>query len=160
MTIALNGNIAPTAREDVRASSSILPSAAPVGTMGDKVVIEERIELNSAAPVRRRVNGIRVPNRTQNLDPLQAGRFIPLARWEGVVTERFDSYFAADVIDLDSGEEATAEFEMDQVLPGDIPLCEPGSLFYWSVGYRVSAQGQRKRSNYLRFRRVGNAARG
>jgi hypothetical protein len=160
MKTTLNGELAlTTARDSLRETPSVLPSRAPVVTSGGAIVTQEKNELTSSITPRR-LNRVRVPSRARVNDPKQAGRFLPLARWEGVVTERFESYFAADVIDLDTGEEASAEFDMSQVVPGDIPLCEPGSLFYWSVGYQVSPKGQRKRSNYLRFRRVGNAARG
>jgi hypothetical protein len=81
-----------------------------------------------------------------------------LARWEGAVTERFSTYFSAELIDLESGERAYAEFELDQVKPGDLQLCEAGALFYWSVGYEVRQEGTQVRASDLRFRRIGTAA--
>ncbi len=155
----MNGELAPTAQEIVGEVPAVLPSEAPVITSGREVVTEEQIHATSAPPGRR-LNRIRVPSKPHTVQVSKAGRFLPLARWEGVVTERYATYFAADVIDLDTGEEASVEFELNQVKPGDIPLCEPGSLFYWSVGYQITPRGQRKRSNYLRFRRIGSAARG
>ncbi|MFF3376216.1 hypothetical protein ACFYXF_25085 [Streptomyces sp. NPDC002680] len=82
-------------------------------------------------------------------------QFLPLARWEGTVIERYDSHFVAEVIDLDSDESATAEFDIIELTPGDIPLCEPGSLFYWTIGYDIKEGGQRSRVSVLRFRRLG-----
>lgn len=84
--------------------------------------------------------------------------FMPTARWEGAVVEVFNSYFVGDVIDLDSGEQATVEFDLNEVSPSDLPLCEPGSLFYWTVGYESKESGQRTRSSSLFFRRAGRTA--
>jgi hypothetical protein len=82
-------------------------------------------------------------------------QFIPLARWEGTVAERYATYFVAEVIDLESDESATAEFEINELTPGDVPLCEPGALFYWTIGYDVKEGGQRSRVSVLHFRRLG-----
>lgn len=82
-------------------------------------------------------------------------RFIATARWEGVVTERFDTYFEAEVIDLDVDESATAQFDLDDLSYSDRRLCEPGALFYWSIGYDVKDGGQRSRSSVIAFRRLG-----
>ena len=83
--------------------------------------------------------------------------FVALARWEGAVLERFDSYFVAEVIDLDTDERAIVEFDLTEVSEADRSLCEPGSLFYWSIGYDVKDSGQRSRASVLRFRRLGVA---
>jgi hypothetical protein len=79
--------------------------------------------------------------------------FIPLARWEGEVTERMSSYFAAHVQDLDKDESAMVEFDIAEVSGVDLPLCEPGALFYWTVGYDVRQGGQRIRASVITFRR-------
>jgi hypothetical protein len=81
--------------------------------------------------------------------------FVTTARWEGVVLERFSTYFSSEVVDLISGESAYAEFELLDVSKADVALCEPGGLFYWAIGYRVEATGQRARSSVLTFRRMG-----
>src|SRR4051794_27773747 len=73
------------------------------------------------------------------------GEFIASARWEGLVLECFASYFLAEVIRLRSEEKATVEFEFDEVAPHDLPLCEPGALFYWAIGYETKQSGQRRR---------------
>lgn len=82
------------------------------------------------------------------------GRFITLARWEGVVTELFDSYFEAQVIDLVSEESATVQFDFADIADSDVPLCVPGALFYWSIGYDVRPGGQRLRGSVVMFRRI------
>lgn len=85
-------------------------------------------------------------------------QFIALARWEGTVLERYETYFVAEVIDLNTNESATAEFDLRDVTPGDLPLCEPGGLFYWTIGYDVKEGGQRNRTSVLQFRRLGRIA--
>ena len=81
--------------------------------------------------------------------------FIASARWEGVVTERYATYFIAQLIDLDTDEEATAEFDLKELNEPDVPLCEPGAFFYWAVGYEIRRSGQRVRSAPIQFRRRG-----
>lgn len=82
-------------------------------------------------------------------------RFIPTARWEGAVIERMGTYFIAEVIDLDNEERAMVEFDFAELTPSDVDLCEPGALFYWSVGYDIRESGQRSRSSVILFRRLG-----
>lgn len=82
--------------------------------------------------------------------------FVSTARWEGVVLERYATYFAAEVVDLESGERSNAEFELSDVAPHDLQLCQPGGLFYWTIGYETKDSGQRSRSSVLAFRRTGN----
>ncbi|MFC9809749.1 hypothetical protein [Streptomyces griseoaurantiacus] len=85
-------------------------------------------------------------------------QFIALARWEGTVLERYETYFVAEVIDLNTDESATAEFDLRDVTPGDLHLCEPGGLFYWTIGYDVKEGGQRSRTSVIQFRRLGRVA--
>lgn len=82
-------------------------------------------------------------------------QFVTLARWEGAVLERFETYFVAEVIDLDNDERAIAEFSLEELSEAERSLCEPGSLFYWSIGYDVKEGGQRNRASAIRFRRLG-----
>lgn len=86
----------------------------------------------------------------------RTSHFIRLNAWEGAVTERFDTYFDAEVVDLDTSERAMVEFDLDEIAEDDIQLCEPGALFYWSIGYEVKAGGQRSKSSVIRFRRLGS----
>lgn len=85
-------------------------------------------------------------------------RFIATARWEGVVTERFSTYFEAEVIDLDGDETAAAQFDLADLSDSDRHLCEPGALFYWTIGYDVKEGGQRSRASVVAFRRMGPGA--
>ncbi len=70
--------------------------------------------------------------------------------------EVFSSYFEAEVLDLADGEAATVEFDLGEVAPHDVALCEPGALFYWTVGYETKESGQRSRSSVIMFRRSGD----
>lgn len=85
-------------------------------------------------------------------------RFKPLARWEGAVTEVFGTYFLAEVVDLDNDERAMVEFDLDEISESDKPLCQPGRLFYWSVGYDIKESGQLSRASVVRFRRLGHGS--
>jgi hypothetical protein len=91
------------------------------------------------------------------LAPPRASRraFAPTSRWEGTVLERFDSYFSAEVVDLDNDEVAVAEFDLGELSSADISLCEPGALFYWTTGYETKDSGQKSRSSVIAFRRTG-----
>jgi hypothetical protein len=69
----------------------------------------------------------------------------------------FVTYFTAEVIDLRTNKMAIVEFDLNDVSPADRPLCDPGALFYWSVGYDVKRGGQQSRTSILWFRRLGQA---
>lgn len=90
--------------------------------------------------------------------PVRATRsFLASATWEGSVVECFSTYFAAEVLSLQTGEAAYVEFANEELAASDVPLCEPGALFYWAVGYETLSNGQRNRVSTLAFRRVGSA---
>jgi hypothetical protein len=54
----------------------------------------------------------------------------------------------------DPSNEEIVEFDIEEVSPGDHCLVEPGSVFYWSIGYRTDPSGERSRSSVLVFRRL------
>jgi len=89
------------------------------------------------------------------LDPTPQRHFITTARWEGAVIERLHSYFTAEVVDLDSDERAMVDVDVEELTESDVPLCQPGALFYWSIGYDIGDDGQRSRSSVFWFRRLG-----
>src|SRR5437870_768090 len=67
----------------------------------------------------------------------------PLQRWEGTVLAVTNLSFVARLLDLSAGgPEEEAEFATDDVAPDDRPLLNPGSAFYWTIGYRDTASGQ------------------
>jgi hypothetical protein len=83
----------------------------------------------------------------------QASTFDVRERWEGTVEERLDTYFVATLINLASGEEATAELFFDDVPEDDRELVVPGALFYWYVGTLRDETSEFKASK-IRFRRA------
>jgi hypothetical protein len=133
----------------------IIPGALAVGTANYYHALPNE---ESKATEREQIAHVSVPPTAPELHDVRR-HFIPLARWEGAVVERFDSYFIAEVIDMDSDERAIVEFEVSELAIDDVPLCEPGALFYWSIGYEVKEGGQRSRSSVIRFRRLGSAVR-
>lgn len=81
--------------------------------------------------------------------------FIPLQKWEGTVLEVIENSFIARLIDQTSGApDEEAEFPFEEISDDDLPLIEPGAIFYWNIGYTVSPSGQRTRSSLIRFRRL------
>jgi len=103
----------------------------------------------SAAQVRRVIGPIVQP-------PMpKIDRSIVLQRWEGRVDYLTDGGFVARLMDLTgTGADEDAEFPLDEISPMDRPLVQEGAVFYWSVGYRDSASGQRTRESVVRFRRL------
>jgi hypothetical protein len=75
--------------------------------------------------------------------------------WQGFIIEINDTTFIAKLEDLSNpgGTHEIAEFNLDEVSPGDVSLIQKGSIFYWSVG-SVMANGQLKKESILRFKRV------
>lgn len=81
--------------------------------------------------------------------------FRTLQKWEGMVEEVFEDYFSARVVDkTTSNLEEYVEFDLEDIDDDDRALLEPGAIFYWSIGYYKSVQGQRLRSSQIRFRRL------
>jgi len=132
--------------------ASVLPAtgiSGRVDTGGIDVVRGEIWSTENERQWRYRKPRVRAPR------PQRNRQFVALARWEGAVLEKFATYFVAEVIDLDSNERAVAEFDLEELSRADVDLCEPGSLFYWSIGYDVKESGQRNRASVIRFRRLG-----
>lgn len=78
-----------------------------------------------------------------------------LQKWEGQVVRLTAGGFVAKLVDLTAmAPEEDAEFALDDVSAADLPLVQPGAVFYWSIGYRVAVRGQRSRESVLRFRRL------
>lgn len=81
--------------------------------------------------------------------------FHALQRWEGVVTTIEEETFVARLTDLTSeGPDEEVELPLADVPGEDRDLLEPGAVFYWAIGYRDEASGQRQRVSALRFRRL------
>ncbi len=81
--------------------------------------------------------------------------FHALQRWEGVVTMIEDETFVARLTDLThEGSDEEVELPLSDIPNDDEDLLEEGAVFYWAIGYRDEASGQRQRVSTLRFRRL------
>lgn len=81
--------------------------------------------------------------------------FHALQRWEGVVSAIEEETFVARLTDLTSeGPDEEVELPLADVPSEDRDLLEAGAVFYWAIGYRDEASGQRQRVSALRFRRL------
>ncbi len=76
-------------------------------------------------------------------------------RWEGVITEVVDDYFAAEIKrTYGTGTDLLGEFNLEAVDEDDRSLVRPGAWFYVIVG-RTRALGRRSSTvSSLRFRRL------
>lgn len=77
-------------------------------------------------------------------------------KWEGHVLEVGRETFRARLTPL-VGEpgEHIANIYLEEVDKAERDLVEPGSIFYWSIGYRDLVSG-RRRESFIRFQRLPN----
>lgn len=75
--------------------------------------------------------------------------------WEGTVTELRDGEFVALLADKTKSDNPDEEavFGFSEVAEADRNLIEPGSSFYWTIGYEQTPAGQLKHISVLQFRR-------
>lgn len=83
-------------------------------------------------------------------------RFVLLQQWEGTVSAVSDGEFVAITRDLTdpSYQEERVIFPLEEVSDPDHSLVAAGSVFYWTIGYELTASGTRKTVSMLRFRRL------
>jgi len=82
-------------------------------------------------------------------------RFRLLQKFEAVVVERLEDSFIARFSDPSrDGIEEEAEIAFDEISESDLPLVQPGAVFYWSIGYEKKSFGQVSRVSLIRFRRL------
>jgi hypothetical protein len=83
-------------------------------------------------------------------------RFELLQQWEGEVRQVDPDEFTAVVRDITNPRSPEEEVTLskDEVSGADLELVQPGAIFYWIIGYRVSRDGQKTRTSDLRFRRL------
>jgi hypothetical protein len=83
-------------------------------------------------------------------------RFELLQQWEGEVRQVDSDEFTAVVRDITNSRSPEEEVTLpkDEVSRADLELVQPGAIFYWIIGYRVSRGGQKTRTSDLRFRRL------
>lgn len=89
------------------------------------------------------------------VSPKPVGRFIALARREGIVEDVRADEFDARLVDLmGNDDELVATFPTDDLSSEDAHLLTVGAVFYWIVGYNENASGQRSRVAEIKFRRL------
>jgi hypothetical protein len=95
---------------------------------------------------------IKRPIRT--LSPSHRSR--PLQQWEGTVVEIRKDGLEAVLRDLTAQERAEerTSFSFDEISSDDQSLVALGAVFYWFIGYEITASGQRKLVSTVRFRRL------
>lgn len=77
-----------------------------------------------------------------------------LQKWEGyVINVGRESFWARLIPIVGEGNDQDAEILIDEIDEEDRSLLEPGSLFYWSIGYLDRPSG-RLRASLIRFRRL------
>jgi hypothetical protein len=82
-------------------------------------------------------------------------RFQLLQQFEGVVTEVGGREFSADLRNLtdSKAEIQIAEFDFLELAASDRPLVVPGAVFYWVIGYDITAGGTVRRMSEIRLKR-------
>jgi hypothetical protein len=81
-------------------------------------------------------------------------RFSVIQKWEGKVLEVEDDMFLAELTTIKGEEDQlVAEIYLEEVDESDLPLLEPGAIFYWSIGYYKRPSGT-IRASLIRFRRL------
>jgi hypothetical protein len=93
------------------------------------------------------------PSSIPDLIPAET-RFVREQEWVGRVDAVGEEYFSATLIDMmgwsDSDEGAHISWQL--VSDHDVELVQPGALFYWVIGYRISPTERRGESRLI-FRR-------
>jgi len=82
-------------------------------------------------------------------------RFRMTQHFEGVVTSRETSSFWADIADLTDGSRVneSVEIPFEEISLEDRDILVQGAVFYWSMGYETSNDGQIRRVSEIRVRR-------
>jgi hypothetical protein len=66
-----------------------------------------------------------------------------------------DETFVARLHDSSGARPAEeAEFYVADLSEDDKALLAPGAIFYWSIGYRLTARGQKSKVSLVKFRRL------
>jgi len=78
-----------------------------------------------------------------------------LQQFEGVVTEVGEDYFVARMHDLTNSESEieVMEFDLREISEQDHEILQPGSVFYWTIGYETRVGGQVVRISEMRVQR-------
>lgn len=90
------------------------------------------------------------------IDRRRTQREIISHHWECTVLSVGATSFAAALRSLRDpiDSEKEADIPIEAVTPDDVELLEAGAIFYWTIGYEISAGGTRRRTSQLKFRRL------
>jgi hypothetical protein len=124
-----------------------LPEGSAVNRACDLTIApqEHRPPLRAAPRVPRRAFGRR--------------SLAPISHWEGVVERVSGDRFFCRLTPLNDDDERNkvefTEFEVDDLAnESDIPLVQPGAIFYWTIGRARNAAGTITNVSLVRFRRL------
>jgi hypothetical protein len=148
-----------------------LPPSSPSSSVSDQTELADSLPNGHDIDVLRHLLATRLEPFANVAARLQAGvsilhslpiaqrsqaRFILLQQWEGYVETKKADSFVARLVDLDNPveREVEADILLSEVNPDDLDLIKPGAVFYWTIGYRDQATGQRARVSEIRFRRL------
>lgn len=99
-------------------------------------------------------NGQETSFRASDSEETQTAQYELKQKWEGYVLKVGQETFQARLTPL-AGEpgEHIANLYLVEVDKAERNLVKPGSIFYWSIGYRDSVSG-RRRESFIRFQRL------
>jgi len=81
--------------------------------------------------------------------------FQTLQQWEGTVVEVSKEEFTSRLVSLTgSMPDKIATISKEEVSDPDQDLVKPGSVFYWTIGYRIELHGQKSLNSVIKFRRL------
>lgn len=82
-------------------------------------------------------------------------RFQLLEEWIGRVEEVRQTEFRAVLVTrAEPDDRDYADIEIEEVSPNERHLVRPGAIFYWVIGYRDEAYGQRLGVSLIHFRKL------
>lgn len=120
----------------------------------------EKAELADNGPEGSTVEGREKEPDISRLIRLSSGQGQPrgfriLQQWEGVVTEISGDAFWAEILDLTDRTRAmeVVEIPLSEIPDADMKILEPGTVFYWCIGYEDKPGGSRRRVSEIRVRR-------
>lgn len=84
------------------------------------------------------------------------GKYRLLQLWEGRVLSVRGKEFESILVDKTNPSlpNEIVTIDKDELSPDDLPLAQPGSVFYWSIGYVDFPGKGRSRESKIRFRRL------
>jgi hypothetical protein len=125
--------------------------------MSSSLLDQERTARAAATAQADAFDGREVDSSQGDYVDLPESTYAVREKWEGSVEDVGKNYFVASLINLSSGDSATAEIFVEDVSAEDRDLIAPGKLFYWHIGYRSYRSGDQERVSSIKFKRVLNS---